>query len=201
MEETDMCHLTATLRSLQQAIPNGCPIKALAPSDRLTVGVQALAGTRPITRLAGEYDVSRKFVYQQRSTAHTALQEAFASAEVADDQVLFQLPVTKAWLRQATLGLTLICHSSVFAFHDPTRVRPRPAHTTSMLPPTNRTEMTVLSSSARRSASPTRASSLASGRMITSTPRASPSRQSLRGDCGWVLWHSTQVRCMTRAWA
>src|SRR5438270_6881182 len=113
MEETDMCHLTATLRSLQQAIPNGCPAKALAPSDRLTLGVQALAGTRPITRLAGEYDVSRKFVYQQRSTAHTALQEAFASAEVADDQVLFQLPVTKAWLRQATLGLTLICHSSV----------------------------------------------------------------------------------------
>jgi len=108
-----MCHLTATLRSLQQAIPNGCPAKALAPSDRLTLGVQALAGTRPITRLAGEYDVSRKFVYQQRSTAHTALQEAFASAEVADDQVLFQLPVTKAWLRQATLGLTLICHSSV----------------------------------------------------------------------------------------
>src|SRR2546423_1287883 len=83
MEETDMCHLTATLRSLQQAIPNGCPAKALAPSDRLTLGVQALAGTRPITRLAGEYDVSRKFVYQQRSTAHTALQEAFASAEVA----------------------------------------------------------------------------------------------------------------------
>src|SRR5947209_9624234 len=112
MEETDMCHLTATLRSLQQAIPNGCPAKALAPSDRWTLGVQALAGTRPITRLAGEYDVSRKFVYQQRSTAHTALQEAFASAEVADDQVLFHLPVTKNWLRQATLGLTLICHSS-----------------------------------------------------------------------------------------
>ncbi len=108
-----MCHLTPSLRSVQQAIPNGCPAKALAPSERLTLGMQALAGTRSITALADEYDVSRKFVYQQRSTAHAALQEAFASAEVADDQVLFQLPVTKAWLRQVTLGLTLICHSSV----------------------------------------------------------------------------------------
>src|SRR5437763_1435470 len=118
MEETDMCHLTATLRSLQQAIPNGCPAKALAPSDRLTLGVQPLAGTRSITGLADEYHVSRKFVYQQASDAHTALQEAFASPEGADDQVLFQLPVTKAWLRQATLGLTLICHSSVRGVHE-----------------------------------------------------------------------------------
>src|SRR6516165_7002957 len=113
MEETDMCHLTPTVRSLQQAIPDGCPAKALGPSARLTLGVQALAGTQSIIGLANKYDVSRKFVYQQAATAQTALQEAFASPEVADDQVLFRLPVTKAWLRQATLGLTLICHSSL----------------------------------------------------------------------------------------
>jgi hypothetical protein len=118
MEETDMCHLTPTIRSVQQAIPNGCRAKALGPSDRLTLGMQALAGTRSITGLAGEYDVSRKFVYQQLATVRTALQEAVASPEVADDQVLFQLPVSKAWLRQVTLGLTLICHSSVRGVHE-----------------------------------------------------------------------------------
>jgi hypothetical protein len=31
---------------------------------------------------------------------------------VADDDVLFQSPVTRTWLRQAMLGLTLICRSS-----------------------------------------------------------------------------------------
>lgn len=107
-----MCYLTSTLASLQQAIPNGCHAKALAPSQRLAIGVQALAGQQTITDLADEFGVSRKFVYQQAATAQAALDDAFTASAAADDQVLFQLPVTKAWLRQVTLGLTLICHSS-----------------------------------------------------------------------------------------
>ena len=31
---------------------------------------------------------------------------------LADDEVLFHLPVTRTWLRQATLALTLTCRSS-----------------------------------------------------------------------------------------
>src|SRR5262249_24703289 len=31
----------------------------------------------------------------------------------ADDEVLFHLPITKQWLQQLTLGLVLICHSSL----------------------------------------------------------------------------------------
>jgi len=107
-----VCHLTRTALSLQQAIPNGCPAKALAPSRRLTIGLQALAGTQTITGLADEFDVSRKFVYQQAATAQAALDDAFTASAADDDQVLFYLPVTKSWLRQVTLGLTLICHSS-----------------------------------------------------------------------------------------
>jgi hypothetical protein len=112
MEETDVCYLTPTVLSVQQAIPNGCAAKALEPSKRLTIGLQALAKKRSITDLADDFDVSRKFVYQQASTARDALEEAFASDAITDDQVLFHLPVTKAWLRQASLGLALICHSS-----------------------------------------------------------------------------------------
>jgi hypothetical protein len=76
-----------------------------------------LAGDRTVTSLAEDCDVSRKFVYQQATIARDALQEAFAP-EVAEDKVLFHLPVTKAWLRQATLGLTLICHSSFRGVHE-----------------------------------------------------------------------------------
>lgn len=71
----------------------------------------ALAGTARISDLAAQHGVSRKFVYQQADKASIALDEVFASA-APDDEVLFALPLTKTWLRQLTLGLTMICHSA-----------------------------------------------------------------------------------------
>jgi hypothetical protein len=106
-----MGHLTPTVRALQQSIPNGCPAKQLPPSERAFIGLQAASGQQSITGLAETYDVSRKFVARQAATAQEALDDAFRPAP-ANNQVLFYLPVTKAWLRQVTLGLTLICHSS-----------------------------------------------------------------------------------------
>jgi hypothetical protein len=102
---------------LQQAIPNNCIAKTLGPGERISLGVQALAGHQTITGLADDAGVSRKFVYQQRDRAQTALDDAFAPT-VADDQVLFHLPITKHWLKQAALGLTLICHSSYRGVHE-----------------------------------------------------------------------------------
>ena len=110
MEETDMSYLTAAALAVQQAIPNSCPAKALPPSQRLQIGLQALAHTQTVTELADEFDTSRKFVYQQLAIADRALDDAFAP-QAADDQVLFYLPVTKKWLRQLILGLVFICHS------------------------------------------------------------------------------------------
>ena len=107
-----MCYLTPADRLLHAAIPNACPAKALGPSQRLTLGLHALADKQTITDLADDHDVSRKFVYRQAAIAQAALDEAFTASAAAEDQVLFRLPVTKAWLRQVTLGLTLICHSS-----------------------------------------------------------------------------------------
>ena len=117
MEETDVCHSIPAVRALQQAIPNNCTAKSLAPSERLALGVQALAGYQTITGLADDAGVSRKFVYQQADRAQAALDDAFAPT-VADDQVLFQLPITKNWLKQAALALTLICHSSYRGVHE-----------------------------------------------------------------------------------
>jgi hypothetical protein len=117
MEETDMCHSIPAVRALQQAIPNNCTAKTLGGGERLSLGVQALAGHQTITNLAGELGVSRKFVYRQAATAQDALNDAFL-ANKAEDEVLFHVPVTKAWLRQATLGLALICHSSYRGIHE-----------------------------------------------------------------------------------
>jgi hypothetical protein len=49
-------------------------------------------------------------LYPQGARADQALRDAFAPA-AADDAPLFNLPVTKHWLRQRTLGLVLSCHS------------------------------------------------------------------------------------------
>jgi hypothetical protein len=82
----------------------------LPEHERQDLAVRALAGSGTISALAAQHGVSRKFVYQQTAKARGALEDAFASA-VPDDEVLFELPVSKRWLRQVTLALTLICRS------------------------------------------------------------------------------------------
>ena len=89
------------------------PAKAMTPPQRRQLALEALAGTETVSRLAGQHEVSRKFVYQQAAKAEEALEAAFSPADPEDQKVLFHLPVTKAWLRQLILGLTLICHSSL----------------------------------------------------------------------------------------
>ena len=91
--------------------PFACPAAKLPEVDRKSLAIQALAGTATITDLAAQNVVSRKFVYEQVNKASAALYEVFTSS-APDDAVLFELPVTKIWLRQLTLGLSLICRSS-----------------------------------------------------------------------------------------
>ena len=83
----------------------------LPESDRKDLAIQALAQSATISDLAARHGVSRKFVYQQTHKAVAALDDAFLSA-TPDDEVLFEVAVTKAWLHQVIVGLTLICRSS-----------------------------------------------------------------------------------------
>ncbi len=71
-----------------------------------------LARTEPVSKLAERHRVSRKFLYDQADKGEQALEQVFKSTSPSDEQVLFYLPVTRAWLRQAVLGLVLLCHSS-----------------------------------------------------------------------------------------
>jgi hypothetical protein len=90
-----------------------CPAKAMEPQRRQELALHVLAGAETVSGLAARNEVSRKFVYQQVGRASDALQKAFWKEEADKAGVLFYLPVTKAWLEQAILGLTLICHSSI----------------------------------------------------------------------------------------
>ena len=83
----------------------------LPGSERKDLAIHALAGSERVSDLAARHGVSRKFVYQQTHKAHAALNGAFSPA-VPDSEMLFGLAVTKAWLRQVIVGLTLICRSS-----------------------------------------------------------------------------------------
>ena len=77
---------------------------------RQQLALDAFAG-QSISALADQHQVSRKFVYRQLGHAHDAFDQAFAPPADQPPHLLFRLPVTKPWLRQLVLGLTLICHS------------------------------------------------------------------------------------------
>jgi hypothetical protein len=86
------------------------PAQRLLPQQRKELAIRVLAGAQPVSDLAREHEVSRKFLYHQAHTAEAALIPAF-EPETDTEKVLFHLPVTKAWLRQLVLGLVLIGHS------------------------------------------------------------------------------------------
>lgn len=96
---------------LESFSQEACPAKRLGPGERKDLAVQVLARARPVTHLAREEGVSRKFLYRQASRAELALDGEFDPAE-DDHDILFELPVTKRWLEQLVLGLVLVCHSS-----------------------------------------------------------------------------------------
>src|ERR671932_1734592 len=89
----------------------GVAVRPLPGSDRRDLAIQALSGSETVSGLAARHGVSRKFVYRQTHKARAALEEAFSSA-TPDEEVLFELAVTKAWLRQVIVALPLICRSS-----------------------------------------------------------------------------------------
>jgi hypothetical protein len=125
MEETDMVQTIPFSPETNPApvrFAVACPANLMEPQDRQDLALQALSGTNTITSLAELAGVSRKFVYQQRDIAQQALAEAFATPAADDDKILFQLPVTKRWLRQNVVSLVLNCRSPyrgvINHFHD-----------------------------------------------------------------------------------
>lgn len=105
-------HLNASSSRRQPGRLACCPAEALGAKQRRDLALQILAGTNSARQLAQQHRVSRQFLARQAAHAEEALHAAFLPKGSAEEQVLFHLPVTKAWLEQLILGLTLICHSS-----------------------------------------------------------------------------------------
>ncbi len=84
---------------------------SLPPAARKTLAIEVLSKTKPISHLAAQQQVSRKFLYQQGQKASEALDATFSSA-TDEPEVLFYLPITQTWLWQLILALILICHCS-----------------------------------------------------------------------------------------
>ncbi|RPI43280.1 MAG: hypothetical protein EHM67_05415 [Hyphomicrobiaceae bacterium] len=106
-----VAELIGTAADPTALFPSAGVAKGLGPDQRKELSIRALAGGEPVAQLAARHRVSRKFVYRQARRAGQALDEAFTQAD-GDDRVLFQLPVTKAWLRQWVLAQVLIGHTS-----------------------------------------------------------------------------------------
>ena len=84
---------------------------SLSPAQRRDLALRAITGDQSVTGLAGENGVSRKFVYRQAAMASEALNGAFTPCD-EDDAVLFNLPITKQWIRQFILAEVLLGHAS-----------------------------------------------------------------------------------------
>jgi hypothetical protein len=79
--------------------------------QRQDIAIQAIAGHIPVSHLAEHYSVSRKFVYQQKDKALSAIDQAFVQ-QPADNKILFHIPVTKQWLSQVVLAQIFMCRAS-----------------------------------------------------------------------------------------
>lgn len=84
---------------------------SLSPTARKSLAIEVLLKAEPISHLAAQHQVSRKFLYQQGHKANEALDEVFSLVK-KEPEVLFYLPVTQTWLFQLILALVLICHCS-----------------------------------------------------------------------------------------
>jgi len=107
MNQTQTC-----ARTIEAAPSNmSSPASQLAPDQRKELAINVLGRTEPVTCLAQQHQVSRKFLYQQAHKAEQALDTAFAESP-HDQKVLFYLPITTAWIRMCVVALVLICRSS-----------------------------------------------------------------------------------------
>ena len=88
-----------------------CVASGLPSSHRQQLAVKVISSQEPVSHIARNEQVSRKFLYQQKDIAQNALNQAFEKKE-KDSEVLYHLPVTKKWIFQLILGLIFICHSS-----------------------------------------------------------------------------------------
>lgn len=94
------------------AILTPCPAKSMSNADKKSLAIKAITEEKTISAIADDYQVSRKFVSSQKQKLITAVNEAF-NENAEDDKVLYEIPVTKNWLKQCVISLAMDCKSSL----------------------------------------------------------------------------------------
>ncbi len=90
-----------------------CQAKKINHEKRKDLALDVIKNKKTIADAAKENNVSRKFVHSLKDKAVDAVNQAFDPKTATDENVLFNLPVTKSWLEQFSLSLTLNCRSSI----------------------------------------------------------------------------------------
>ena len=91
----------------------------LSFAQRKTIALRAMRHHQPISEIAKDHQVSRKFVYTQQTKATNGVDQVFSPPVKDDEKILFWLPITKSWMHQLILCLVLNCRSS---FRNATKV-------------------------------------------------------------------------------
>ncbi len=91
--------------------PSSSVASRLHPLQRQEIAVKVLSKQEPITQIAHQEQVSRKFIYQQKAIAQEALNQAFDKPK-KDNEVLYYLPVTQS--ADMSVDKSLNSHLSLF---------------------------------------------------------------------------------------
>jgi len=86
-----------------------CAAQQLNVEDRKNIAIEVVSQKKTITQAANDYDTSRKFIEQQRDKALAGIENNFKEQE---SDVLFYLPINKAWIHQLVLALAMFCKAS-----------------------------------------------------------------------------------------
>ena len=76
--------------------------KRLPLDLKRNIGIESLKEKATIVDISNRFNVSRNSVYKQQAIALTAVNQAF---EQTDDEILYYIPVTKAYIQRAVTAL------------------------------------------------------------------------------------------------
>jgi transposase-like protein len=85
--------------------------KQISQKQKQDIALQSLQKKQTISGLSKTHGCSRTTIYQQQNTALVAINKAFEEED--DDSILFNIPVSKSYIKQVVTSLCLICKASV----------------------------------------------------------------------------------------
>ena len=100
---------STTTRHSMTIAPIKNPVKRISSATKCVIAIQAITRQQTITEISKNFNCSRTTVHAQKNRAMEAAANAF---EESDEDILFTISVTKAFIHRMVVALFLICGSS-----------------------------------------------------------------------------------------